>query len=76
MERHSANGSERWELLGSKIPKSEIVYFCQMIVVFSIIITAIVNLSLDNGKSELWIALLSSSIGYSLPSPTMKGIKL
>lgn len=51
---------------------SEIVYFCQMTVVFVIILTSIANLSLQNGKSELWIALLSSAIGYALPSPSLK----
>lgn len=59
-------------MLGSQLPKSEIVYFCQMIVVFVIIVTSIANLSLQNDKSELWIALLSSAIGYALPNPTLK----
>jgi hypothetical protein len=39
--------------------ESEIVYFCQMSVVYVIIVTSIVNLSLQNGKNELWITLLS-----------------
>lgn len=61
--------------MGSHLPKSEIVYFCQMIVVYVIIITSIANLSMQNGKSELWITLLSSAIGYALPSPTLKSSK-
>ena len=44
--------------MGSKLPKSEIVYFCQMIVVYVIIVTSIVHLSLQNGKNELLITLL------------------
>lgn len=73
MERESSTHStERWPMLGSQLPKSEIVYFCQMIVVFIIIVTSIANLSLQNDKSELWIALLSSAIGYALPNPTLK----
>lgn len=43
-----------------------------MIVVFIIIVTSIANLSIQNGKSELWITLLSSAIGYALPSPSLK----
>lgn len=62
--------------MGNKIPKSEIVYFCQMIVVYIIIITSIVNLSLKNGSSELWISLLSSAIGYILPNPSLKTEKI
>lgn len=66
------NSSDRWHLLGTRVPKTEIVYFCQMIIVYIIIITAVVNLSIQNGSSELWISLLSSSIGYILPSPKIK----
>ena len=72
MEREDSTHSERWQFLGNRLPKSEIVYFCQMTVVFIIILTSIANLSLQNGKSELWIALLSSAIGYALPRPTLK----
>ena len=74
MERQSSSG-ERWNLLGSRLPKSEIVYFCQMLVVYIVIVTSIVNLSLQNGNSELWIAMLSSAIGYALPSPSLKIIE-
>lgn len=69
-DEHSFN-SNRWNVLGSQLPKSEIVYFCQMLVVYIIIVTSIVNLSLQNGNPELWIALLSSAIGYALPSPSL-----
>ena len=50
---------------------SEIVYFCQIINVYAIIITSIINLLLQNGSSELWISLLSSCIGYAFPSPKL-----
>jgi FtsH-binding integral membrane protein len=72
----SSTSTESWCLLGNKIPKSEIVYFCQMTVVYIIIITSIVNLSMKNGSSELWISLLSSAIGYVLPNPSLKTEKL
>ncbi len=63
---------ERWHLLGTRVPREEIVYFCQMIIVYIIIIASITNLSLQNGSTELWISLLSSCIGYALPNPKMK----
>ena len=75
MDRVSSTHSERWGVMGSKLSKSEIVYFCPMIMVYVIIVTSIVNLSLQNGKNELWITLLSSTIGYALPSPTLKVAK-
>ena len=67
----STASGEKWNVLGSRLPKSEIVYFCQMIVVYAIITTSIVNLSIQSDKAELWISLLSSSIGYVLPSPQL-----
>ena len=70
-EENRSNG-ERLHLLGTRVPQAEIVYFCQMIIVYVIIITSIINLSLQNGSSELWISLLSSCIGYALPSPKLK----
>lgn len=76
MERPKSTSTESWRFLGSKLPKSEIVYFCQMTVVYIIIITSIVNLSLKNGSSELWISLLSSAIGYVLPNPSLKADKI
>ena len=75
MDRESSTHSERWDVMGGKLHKSEIVYFCQMIVVYVIIVTSIVNLSLQNGKNELWITLLSIAIGYALPKPTLKVAK-
>ena len=69
MDRESSTHNERWNVMGNKLPKSEIVYFCQMIVVYVIIVTSIVNLSLQNGKNELWITLLSSAIGYAYQVP-------
>lgn len=67
MDSPNSSSTEPWSLLGNKIPKSEIVYFCQMSVVYIIIITSIVNLSLQNGSTELWISLLSCAIDYALP---------
>jgi hypothetical protein len=49
------------------------VFLSQIFVVYVVIIAAIVNLTFfPNSKHDLWITLLSSSIGYLLPSPTIK----
>ena len=71
-EVETQSNGERWHLLGTRVPQAEIVYFCQILVVYIVIITSIVNLSLENGSNELWISLLSSCIGYALPSPKLK----
>lgn len=73
-EETSASGSAQttWRFLGQDVPKAEIVYFCQIIIIVTIIVASIVNISMGNGNTELWITLLSSSAGYILPSPTIR----
>ena len=60
-----------WQIGGKDVPSSEIVFFSQIVVVYMVIITCIINLSLSNGPHDLWIALMSSSLGYILPSPAI-----
>ena len=67
LDRHSD-----WMFFGEKCPKAEIVFFSQVILVYIVVITSIVNLSINNGSDRLWIALLSSSIGYLLPNPRLQ----
>ena len=72
IERMHSTASVKWEILGSKIPRKEVVFFSQMIVIYTVIITCIVNLSLGTtGPSELWVILLSTSIGAVMPNPQM-----
>ena len=61
----SAEGSDR-------IVKNCFTFFAQIIVVYMIIITSLVQISLRSPDKELWLILLSSSIGYILPSPGLK----
>ena len=63
--------SGEWECFGYKFPRQEVVYFTQVIIVYVVIITCLVNLSVGIGESNLWIALLGSSLGYILPQPSM-----
>jgi len=53
--------------------KDCIVYISQLTVCLIIIITSIINLTLDyTSNRETWLVLLSSCLGYLLPSPTLK----
>ena len=56
-------------------PKNRITYFSQIIVIYAIIATAIIHLSLQAPDKELWLVLLSSSLGYILPTPGLKFVK-
>lgn len=63
--------SQTWRMLGRQVPRTEVVFLCQVLVVFVVIVSCIVNLSLQRGQTELWVALLSSSLGYMLPNPSL-----
>ena len=54
------------------VPKEEIVFFCQVIILYTVIVVSIYNLTVGHGDSTLWTALLSSSLGYLLPNPSLK----
>ena len=45
---------------------------CQVVVLYTVIVVSIYNLTVGHGDSTLWTALLSSSLGYLLPNPSMK----
>lgn len=73
MDETSTPRSERsWNLFGKSVPRTEIQYITQIIIIYIVIITCIINLSLGNGDSNLWTALLSSCLGYMLPNPSIK----
>ena len=71
-DSETRSSEERWHSLETRVPKAEILYFSQMLIVYVIIITSITNLSLQNGWTELWISLLISCIGEALPNPKLK----
>jgi hypothetical protein len=68
--RSLSSGSRQWNMMGRSCPRSEVKYGVQVVILFIVILTCLINLSI--GKSDLnalWISLLSSCIGYLLPSP-------
>lgn len=52
--------------------KNPLTYYSQIIVIYAIIAVSVIHLSLQSPDKELWLVLLSSSLGYILPSPTLK----
>ena len=61
-----------WYFFGTECPKEEIVFMCQVIVLYTVIVVIICNLTIGHGDATLWTALLSSSLGYLLPNPSLK----
>ena len=68
----SSSSSTSWHLFGTVCPKEEIVFLCQVLVLFTVILISIYNLTTGHENSNLWTALLSSSLGYLLPNPTLR----
>jgi hypothetical protein len=68
-------GSETWVLAGKNMPRSEIVFFSQIIIIFIVVVASVINLSLGNQSTEMWLIMLSTSVGAILPNPSMKRIQ-
>ena len=66
------DAADGWHLFGTECPKEEIVFFCQVIILYTVIVVSIYNLTVGYDDSTLWTALLSSSLGYLLPDPSLK----
>ena len=66
------DAADGWHLFGTECPKEEIVFFGQVIILYTVIVVSIYNLTVGHGDSTLWTALLSSSLGYLLPNPSLK----
>ena len=66
------DAADGWHLFGTESPKEEIVFFCQVIILYTVIVVSIYNLNVGHGDSTLCTASLSSSLGYLLPNPSLK----
>jgi hypothetical protein len=61
-----------WVTCEKKTPRSKVVLLSQVVILYTVIIVSIYNLTAQSQNSTLWMALLSSCLGYLLPSPTIK----
>lgn len=64
--------SSQWGVCGRVVPRSEIVFFSQVIIIYVVACVCLFNLTSGRGDSNLWSALLSGCLGYLLPNPTIK----
>lgn len=64
-----------WNCCGIGTPKECVVYFSQLLIILIVVITSIVNLTINSNKTELWVSLLSACIGYILPNPSLSKSK-
>ena len=68
----SFDPTRNYTCCGNRVPKNQFTYISQIIVIYAIIATSIVHLRIQSQDRELWLILLSSSLGYILPSPVLK----
>src|SRR5271163_922153 len=59
----------------SEPSQRQIIYYCQVVAIYIIVIACVVNLSLGGDKDTVWASMLSASIGYLLLSPKLKRSK-
>jgi hypothetical protein len=61
---------------GKLLPRPEVVFISQMLVIYVVIGVSLFNLTRggtgDAQEGNLWIALLSSCLGYILPNPKVE----
>ena len=53
-------------------PQKQIIYYCQVVAIYLIVIACLVNLSVGTNNDTVWASMLSASIGYLLPSPKFR----
>ena len=49
-----------------------ILFTAQVLIVYVVVAVSLYNLTQGTENKELWISLLSSSVGYLLPSPIIQ----
>lgn len=58
-----------------RIRPEVVIFAAQVILLFIVVIVSLVNLSIDNGNTNLWTAILTSCLGYMLPHPNIRKAK-
>lgn len=68
----TTSDKRNWNIFGYSIPKQEVVFFCQIIALYIVILFCLINISIRNGDNNLWFSMLAGAVGYLLPNPTLK----
>jgi hypothetical protein len=67
-----SSGERRsWIFFGHNVPRSEIIFVLQAVLVFFLTIASVICIILSKTCEDttVWVAILSSSVGYMLPAP-------
>lgn len=66
--------SRLWTLFDRSVSRSAVVFIVQVVLIFTVVIVSLFNLVRGSGPNALWIALLSSCLGYLLPNPKLEAL--
>jgi hypothetical protein len=66
---------EKWALCCSSLHKAEIVFFVQVIFLFTIIIFCMIQIINGAPSQEIYFSLISSCLGILVPSPSLSAKK-
>jgi len=71
----NADPEQNWKMCCSVLHKAEVVFFVQIIFLFTIMIFSMVQIINKVDNQEIYFSLLSSCIGIIIPSPTISAKK-
>ena len=66
---------QNWRLCCSVLHKAEVVFFVQIIFLFTIMLFSMIQIIHKAESQEIYFSLLSSCIGIIVPSPTITTTK-
>jgi hypothetical protein len=70
--RQMPTDSYYWSTCCGRVHKDQLVFFCQIIIAYIVIITSLANITFTEQNTCLWAKLASGTIGYLLPSQKIK----
>ena len=68
----SNDDTPAWRICKTNVPKQEVIYICQLITCFTVVLAALINLSLTNGDKTFWATVLAGVLGYLVPNPSIR----
>lgn len=60
-----------WKFCGKRLPKAEVEYICQILLIYIIVLASLGNIALGSNV-EIFTSLLSLCLGAILPSPQFR----
>ena len=75
-EQSLTHENRSWKFCNSvSLPSAEVVFFTQVYFIFILLSLSISKWSFENlscDETDIWLSILSSTVGYMLPNPKLK----